>query len=209
MDERMARQLLIRALMPAWLLLLCLPMTACLFPQDDRILDPDPVALNRRPRIVRENINPTLDFDLMKTGTGCGPYPFSFYVEDDDVADELRVKVYVDFNPQLVEYDSNGVPVRESNRPVQQQEYEKGLTRQRQEPTKFSFTPSRSGDPLNGADKLGRHVIWAVVGDGSIVGGQVIQPAGSSQPLPDGGLPDRRYTDDIQWTVFVEQGDCQ
>ncbi len=201
----MARQLLIRVLGPAWLLLV---MNACIFPQDDTILDPDPVALNRRPRIVRENINPTLDFDLMKNGAGCGPYKFRFYVEDEDVAQALQVKVYADFNPQLVEYDGNGVPVRESNRPFVQDYPPNGKTKLRPVATEFSFTPSSSGDPFNGADKLGRHVIWAVVGDGSIIGGQVVQPAGSNQTLPDGGLPDRNYTDDIQWIVFVEQGDC-
>ncbi|MGQ0507203.1 MAG: hypothetical protein ACT4TC_17990 [Myxococcaceae bacterium] len=184
-------------------------MSSCLFPQDDRILDPLPPTLNRRPSIDYDSISPSLDFNQMRTGANCAPYKFSISVRDPDLKDNLSVRIYVDYDPSLVDYNDAGVAISERYY-VKPKDYGPSPTERREPPWELTFQPSRTNDALN---ELGRHVIQVAVADGIILPGrQVEQPTeadGGRVRLEDGGLGDPRYIDlSLRWTVDVVAGDC-
>ncbi len=167
----MARRLLLWA---------CLPMTACIFPQDEDLLDPDPpVHLNRRPRIVSVNPN---EIDVLKTGDTCN-YCFSFYIEDPDLQDHIYWVAYVDFDPS-----------KETAGALAFSDFDPGNLLNR-----VAFRPPKL--------LPGRHNIRAVVGDYRVTDGQVEQKPGPAR-LPDGGAPDPRYDDVYRWYFDVEPGEC-
>ena len=78
--------------------LLAGPGSGCLWPQDDTLFYEPPPQKNSPPRILLTQIKPAQDSSFLPknpmTGQNC-TLPFSFFVEDPDVADAIRVRWFV------------------------------------------------------------------------------------------------------------------
>src|SRR3954462_14499854 len=75
-----------------------LTATGCIVPQDDHVLEPLPDVLNRPPRIIPEQTQPTGTPVVLGNGTNCSK-TFSVNVEDPDVGDQISYAFYIDYKP--------------------------------------------------------------------------------------------------------------
>lgn len=106
-----------------------LPMSACLIPQDDRLLEYPPSARNRPVRILENLVVPARLVDL-PNGPNCSQ-TFSVRVEDPDVNDPIIVRWFLDnaeYGPDKI-LTNNGKPVRD-------------------EAATLTLTPSSAGSPV-------------------------------------------------------------
>jgi hypothetical protein len=135
------------------LLLVTPQMIACLGPQDDTELPPDPIYRNRRPYLVENLIKPTV---YVETGTTTTCFvDLSITVADPDVDDPIYVRWFVD-------YDSDAETVHEKEQSIASDGNEV-----RASAATYRVNPGAVTGPFTDP---GRHLVEAVVADGTIIG---------------------------------------
>ncbi len=171
-----------RAGLTAWLL----TSSACLVPQESRVLQPVPAAQNRPPTIVEQQALPAR---VVHTGNGAGcRLNFSLKVSDPDLGDTLFVRwwAYMTFDPtqlpqneQIIQPDTPGSEIRNTS-------------------AVWNIDLSGPGNPfpLDGA-----YAVEALVADGPLIGRD-------PQPRTVDGTLVTTYAVSYVWVVVVQTGPC-
>jgi len=178
--------------------------SACVIPQNDPVLDPPALILNRPPRILEDQTLGPNGSRILRWGLGphCLPTTLTYKVTatDPDWCDDLHVAWYLDWDPvahtgsarvaTLPHADPDaGDPPREDD---------------------FAITPSQDLTP-------GTHVLEVLVADDVIQEGtRQINPRDRLMKcfpgtwlLPDGGSgTDQSYYATYAWTIVMTPGDC-
>ncbi len=161
-------------------------LSACLLPQEDRVLNFPPLR-NRPPRIMEE-LELTPKNRVIHVDDCFVRLEFSFRAEDPDIDDVLFVRWYVDY------------PVDEGFVDPEQAISPSG-TAIRNESAKLSID---LGGPLSfPAFRLkqeGTHVVEAILFDGRLGAGRQPQP---KSPATDGGVENPSYMVSYAWVVEV------
>ena len=166
-------------------------LSSCLLPQDDYVLPGEPSFRNHAPRFL--TLSPSAPF--FRTGntpaapqTSC-PLDFTVSAEDEDVADILRVRFYVDYDPV-------------ANQSFER-EFEFALTGSvERAPVTWESDLAKAGNPL-AATTPSPHVVEAVLFDGSLGPNREPDPRGAS----DAGV-NPSYAVIHQWVVETISGSC-
>gem|GEM_PF-5473644 len=162
-----------------------LASSACVLPQETRILDPVPPMQNRPPRIIEEQalVNGSGDRVIyIGNGSGCS-LDFSLRVADPDINDVLLVNWYAYQRPQ------SGLPIW-----LQEFIQPDGNTIRNQSAT-WNVT-SLASAPFG---QEGTYVVEALVADGSLDANR------RPEPRPDGTTT---YVVSYAWTVVLQTGPC-
>lgn len=165
----------------------------CLLPQDNQLLSESPIFKNQVPRILEDQLEPSL-VTTLQLGSNCMPVPFRASVEDRDLADRIRIRWYVDVESEFQsKYSvSGGVlePAASTARPPFQS------------PPALFAAPS----PLAVA---GQHRLTLVIADGEFIDNG-ISTLRRPRALTDGGtIDDLTYTDSFTWFVNTSLSPCQ
>lgn len=174
------------------LLLAASMLSGCLLPQDDYVLPGTPEYLNHAPRFV--TVDPAKPF--ISTGnvpspplTPC-PLDFTVTAADEDVADILRVRFYVDYDPVT----NQGY----------EREFEFALTGSAERaPVTWESDVSKAGNPLGYVTTSIPHLVEAVLFDGSL--GPNRQP--DPRNVSDAGV-NPSYAVIHQWVVQTTSETC-
>jgi hypothetical protein len=169
-----------RAGVTAWLL----TSSACVVPQESRVLQPVPAAQNRPPRIIEQQALPAR---VVHTGNGAGcRLNFSLTVSDPDLDDSLFIRwwAYMSFDPnqlpqneQIIQPDGNEI---------------------RNTSAVWNIDFSGPGNPflLDGA-----YAVEGLVADGPLIGRE-------PQPRIVDGTTVSTYAVSYVWVVVVQTGPC-
>lgn len=167
----------------------------CLLPQEDDILDDPPPALNRPPRLLGDRMNVGGTYSNKVTvgmGTDCPQVVFEGWVEDPDIADTVRYRWFVDYNPSAT------APL------IQRRPVATGTLATTGEPLRAAVTWAVTPESVDNPLTPGVHLVQLIVTDGILE----IEDAPTKTPPPDpvegvdGGNP--RYIDEYSWYVTVD-----
>ncbi len=167
-----------RAGLTAWML----TSSACLVPQESRILQPVPAAQNRPPRIIEEQALPAR---VVHTGNGPGcTLNFSLKVSDPDLDDTLFIGwwAYMSFDPNQFPQNVQSIPPDGSEI--------------RNTSAVWNIDLSAQGNPL-ALD--GTYAVEALVADGFLIGRV-------PQPRTVDGTSVTTYAVSYAWVVVVQTG---
>ncbi len=162
-------------------------LSACLLPQEDRVLNFPPLR-NRPPRIMEE-LGVLPDPRVIAIGTGCPRLDFRFRAEDPDVDDTLFVRWYVDYTVLPFFIPDQEQRLAPSGRPIRNEQ--------------GSYSVDLASPSLRAPENLlqvpGTHVVEAILFDGTLFGLQR-RPQPRS-PAVDGGVENPSYAVSYAWVV--------
>jgi hypothetical protein len=167
-----------RAGVTAWLL----TSSACLVPQESRVLQPVPALQNRPPRIIEEQASPAR---VVHTGNGPGcRLNFSLKVSDPDLGDTLFTRWWA-----YMSFDPNQFPQNEQIIPPDGSEI-------RNTSAVWNIDLSGPGNPF---PLDGTYAVEALVADGPLIGR-------NPQPRTVDSTLVTTYAVSYAWVVVVQTG---
>ena len=157
--------------------------SGCFWPQDDQVFSDLPPKKNSPPRILPNQVKPSLDYSYKP---GC-PNPFSFSVEDPDVSDVIYNRWFV-YSPKAT--------------PVAYFDGERLLSGTKPARDKSIVAPTPLFSAASELVQNGEHRVEVVIADGIFVGSTADTVEPHEKTMPDGGVVlDPSYTDTYVWIV--------